>query len=155
MAQISEVSLSCIRYRVTAKSARRIAMTIQILMRVIRAAMVPERKAPPKRGQGLSWKENQDEATATDTQIAAVLRRCRARRCAHITTGLFNMPGSADSNSGMRKEKNPAPRSLWWISLILVSLALDREVTLRFRLGPRRRQPASGAGVTCEPVGAG
>jgi hypothetical protein len=46
-------------------------------------------------------------------------RRCRARRCAHITTGLFNMPGSADSNSGMRKEKNPAPRSLWWISLIL------------------------------------
>jgi hypothetical protein len=34
----------------------------------------PERKAPPKRGKGLSWKENQDEATATITKIAAVLR---------------------------------------------------------------------------------
>jgi hypothetical protein len=35
LAQISGVSLSCIRYRVTAKSTRRIAMTIQILMRDI------------------------------------------------------------------------------------------------------------------------
>jgi len=35
LAQISEVSLSCVRYRVTAKSTRRIAMTIQILMRDI------------------------------------------------------------------------------------------------------------------------
>jgi hypothetical protein len=33
LAQISGVCLSCIRYRVTAKSTRRIAMTIQILMR--------------------------------------------------------------------------------------------------------------------------
>jgi hypothetical protein len=36
LAQINEVSLSCIRYRVIAKSARRIAMIIQILMRGIR-----------------------------------------------------------------------------------------------------------------------
>jgi len=35
LAQISGVCLSCIRYRVTAKSTRRIAMTIQILMRDI------------------------------------------------------------------------------------------------------------------------
>src|SRR5262249_35360346 len=35
LAQISEVSLSCVRYRVTAKSTRRIATTIQILMRDI------------------------------------------------------------------------------------------------------------------------
>jgi hypothetical protein len=34
----------------------------------------PERKAPPKRGKDSSWKENQDEATATSTKIAAVLR---------------------------------------------------------------------------------
>jgi hypothetical protein len=33
----------------------------------------PERKAPPKRGKNSSWK--QDEDTATDTQIATVLRR--------------------------------------------------------------------------------
>ena len=36
MAQIGEGCLSCIKYRVTAKSTRRIAMTIQILMRDIR-----------------------------------------------------------------------------------------------------------------------
>src|SRR5262249_10816651 len=35
-AQIREVSLSCIRYRVTAKSTRRIAITVQRLMRDIR-----------------------------------------------------------------------------------------------------------------------
>src|SRR5262249_47052906 len=35
LAQISGVCLSCIRYRVTAKSTRRMAMTIQILMRDI------------------------------------------------------------------------------------------------------------------------
>ncbi len=55
-------------------------MTIQILMRVIRAAMVPERKAPPKRGQGLSWKENQDEATATDTAWVGGLELRNAQR---------------------------------------------------------------------------
>ena len=35
---------------------------------------LPERKAPPKRGKDHPGKENQDEATATNTQIAAVLR---------------------------------------------------------------------------------
>src|SRR5262245_31036487 len=33
--QMGEASLSCIRYRVTAKSTRRIAITVQILMRDI------------------------------------------------------------------------------------------------------------------------
>src|SRR6516162_11115278 len=40
-AQIREGCLSCIRYRVTAKSTRRMAMTIQILMRNIRTARSP------------------------------------------------------------------------------------------------------------------
>jgi hypothetical protein len=32
------------------------------------------KESPAEAGQGLSWKENQDEETGTDTQIAAVLR---------------------------------------------------------------------------------
>jgi len=32
------------------------------------------KESPAEAGQGLSWKENQDEATATITKIAAVLR---------------------------------------------------------------------------------
>src|SRR6516164_4867219 len=40
-AQIREGSLSCIRYRVTAKSMRKITMTIQILMRDIRGIFCP------------------------------------------------------------------------------------------------------------------
>src|SRR5262249_28558275 len=46
LAQISGVCLSCIRYRVTAKSTRRIAMTIQILMRDIRGNHVASGIAP-------------------------------------------------------------------------------------------------------------
>jgi len=32
------------------------------------------KKSPAEAGQGLSWKENQDEAPATNMQISAVLR---------------------------------------------------------------------------------
>src|SRR5262245_8286950 len=58
-AQIREGSLSCIRYRVTAKSMRKITMTIQILMRDIRGDFLPgpgpcwgREKAPPLRPKG-------------------------------------------------------------------------------------------------------
>src|SRR5262249_38951901 len=46
-AQIREGCLSCVRYRVTAKSTRRIAMTTQILVRNINAAIwLGSRKSP-------------------------------------------------------------------------------------------------------------
>jgi hypothetical protein len=38
------------------------------------AKMLAHKESPAEAGQGLSWKENQDEETGTDTQIAAVLR---------------------------------------------------------------------------------
>ena len=39
-----------------------------------RLVPLPDKESPAEAGQGLSWKENQDEETGTDTQIAAVLR---------------------------------------------------------------------------------
>jgi len=80
-------------------------MTIQILMRVIRAAMVPERKAPPKRGQGLSWKENQDEATATDT--AGGVSTCTPPVKPRARTGTFGTYRRPDAGQTQRNGTLP------------------------------------------------
>jgi len=56
---------------------------------------VPERKTPPKRGKDSSWKEYQDEDTASDTQIATVLRLELPSESSRVTPRGTQIPASS------------------------------------------------------------
>jgi hypothetical protein len=63
----------------------------------------PERKAPPKRGKNSSW--NQDEDTATDTKIAAVLRLEEGIGCKDKTPP--SVSGAKSISNALSRKKIP------------------------------------------------
>jgi hypothetical protein len=145
LAQISGVCLSCIRYRVTAKSTRRIAMTIQILMRDI-MGMKPrcEWNSPTgtrefcwrrvsSLGQGAGVSLYPPEHVAVEKK-APPFRRARLRLGALDIRGRCGLPH--ESKFGARRlvpEEGP-PRHL-----SSVSLSRQSKSRIRFRAIARFR----------------